>query len=91
MEEVPLAKRMRIVFQHDRATARYSRLVTYQLNLTFSERWIGRGGHVQWPPRSPDLNPLDFRVWEWMESEAYKEKVNTRDQWSLSLSIVLPS
>jgi hypothetical protein len=37
-------------------------------------------GHVQWPPRSPDLTLLDFRLWRWMKSEAYKEKVNTRDE-----------
>ena len=63
MEEVPLAKRMSMVFQHEAAPAHYSRLVTHHLNLTFPERWIGRGGHVQWPPRSPDLIPLDFYPW----------------------------
>ncbi|GBM71890.1 hypothetical protein AVEN_238540-1 [Araneus ventricosus] len=27
-------------------------------------RWIGRGGPVAWPPRSPDRNLLDFFFWE---------------------------
>ena len=35
---------------------------------------------VQWPPRSPDLTPLDVCLWGWMKSEVYKEKVNTRDE-----------
>jgi hypothetical protein len=35
---------------------------------------------VQWPPRSPDLIPLDFCLWGWMKGEVYKEKVNTRDE-----------
>jgi hypothetical protein len=35
---------------------------------------------VQWPPRSPDLTPLDFCLWGWMKSEVYKENVNTRDE-----------
>ena len=35
---------------------------------------------VQWPPKSPDLSPLDFFLWGWMKSEVYKEKVNTRDE-----------
>jgi hypothetical protein len=35
---------------------------------------------VQWPPRSPDLTPLDFCLWGWMKSEVYKEKVNIRDE-----------
>ena len=26
----------------------------------FQGQWIGRCGLVEWPPRSPDLNPLDF-------------------------------
>jgi hypothetical protein len=26
----------------------------------FPGRWIGRGGPVPWPPRSPDLTPPDF-------------------------------
>ena len=57
----------------------YSLLVTY-INLTFPEPWIGLGGHVQWPPRSPDLTPLDFCLWGWIKSEVYKEIVNTRDE-----------
>jgi hypothetical protein len=40
----------------------------------------GSDGHVQWPPRSTELTPLDFCVWEWVESEYYKEKVNTEDE-----------
>jgi hypothetical protein len=79
LEEVPFAKRMRTVFQHDGAPAHYRYLVTH-LNLTFPERWIGRGGHVQWPPRSPDLTPLDLCLWGWMKSEVYTEKLYTRDE-----------
>ena len=60
LEEAPLAKRIRTVFQHDGTSAHYRRLVTYHINLTFPERWIDRGGHVYWPPRSPYLTPLDF-------------------------------
>ena len=81
LEKIPLAKRMRMVFRHDGAPAHYSRLVTHHLNLTFPERWIGRGVHVQWPPRSPDFIPVDFCLWGWMKSEVYKEKVNTRDEF----------
>jgi hypothetical protein len=75
LEEVPLAKRMRIVFQHDAAPAHYSRLATHHLNLKFSERWIGCGGHVQWPLRSPELTPLDFCLWGCTKSEVYKKKI----------------
>jgi hypothetical protein len=80
MEEVLLAKIIRMFVQHDRALAHYRRLVTRHLSLTFLEQWIGRGVHVQWPPTSPDLTPLDFCLWGWMKSDASKEKVNPRDE-----------
>ena len=34
---------------------------------TFLERWIGRGGPAAWPPRSPDINPLDFFLWGYVK------------------------
>jgi hypothetical protein len=30
------------------------------LGITWTRRWIGSGGPIAWPPRSPDLTPLDF-------------------------------
>jgi hypothetical protein len=30
------------------------------LDVTFPKRWIGRDGPTPWPPRSPDITPLDF-------------------------------
>ena len=35
---------------------------------------------ISWPPRSPDLTPLDFCLWGWLKDEVYKDKVNTRDE-----------
>jgi len=36
-------------------------LITRQyLNDHFPGKWIGRNGPVEWPPRSPDLNPIDL-------------------------------
>ena len=29
------------------------------LTVIYSDRWIGRGGSMAWPPRSPDLTPMD--------------------------------
>jgi hypothetical protein len=37
----------------------FSRVVRDVLDSTYHDRWIGRGGPTGWPPRSPDLNPLD--------------------------------
>ena len=35
---------------------------------------------IHWPPRSPDLTPLDLCLWVWKKSEVYKTKVDTPDE-----------
>ena len=49
-------------FQQDGAPSHYATTVRDWLNGTFPH-WIGRRGHVEWYPRSPDLSPLDFFFW----------------------------
>ncbi|GFT41032.1 DUF4817 domain-containing protein [Trichonephila clavipes] len=49
-------------FQQDGAPSHYARHAREHLDRTFPNRWIGRGGPVAWPPRSPDLSPLDFSL-----------------------------
>ncbi|GBL81371.1 hypothetical protein AVEN_143673-1 [Araneus ventricosus] len=41
------------------------------LNVTFTRRWIGRGGPVSWPTRSPDQLCLNFYFWDHMRTKAY--------------------
>ncbi|KAJ4441026.1 hypothetical protein ANN_10875 [Periplaneta americana] len=45
------------------------------LNNIFPDRWIGRGGPVPWPSRSPDLNPLDFYLWGHLKACVYAEPI----------------
>ncbi|KAJ4439818.1 hypothetical protein ANN_07946 [Periplaneta americana] len=45
------------------------------LDRRFPDRWIGRGGPVAWPSRSPDLNPLDFYLWGHLKSLVYSSPV----------------
>jgi len=33
------------------------------MNRNFARKWVGRGGPLTWPPRSPDLTPLNFAYW----------------------------
>ena len=74
LEDVPLATRIAMYFQHDGAPSHYSRHAMQHLNDTFPYRWIGRGSTINWPPRSPDLTPLDFCLWGWMKGEVYRKK-----------------
>jgi len=41
------------------------------MNNIHPNRWIDRGGRVPWPPRSPDLNPLDFFFWGYSKNIVY--------------------
>ena len=42
------------------APPHFATVVREYLDETFPERWIGRRGALEWPPRSPDLTPMDF-------------------------------
>ena len=55
LEDVPLETRRLMWFQHDGAPAHYFGEAREFLNENFPNRWIGRGGPVGWPARSPDL------------------------------------
>jgi hypothetical protein len=38
------------------------------LDYEFPLQWFGRSGSITWPPRSPDLTPLDFFFWGYMKN-----------------------
>ena len=38
------------------------------LDTRFPDGWMGRGDPIIWPPRSPDLNVLDYFVWGYIKS-----------------------
>lgn len=77
MEDVPLATRQRAWFQQDGAPPHFARVVRDYLNIHFPNRWIGRGGFVSWPPRSPDLTPLDFYLWGYVKDIVYTNRPTT--------------
>lgn len=77
LENVDLVTRQRMWFQLDGAPPHYSTDVRNYLNLQYNGRWIGRGGPVTWPPRSPDLTPPDFYLWGFLKNVVYAEKPTT--------------
>jgi len=71
--EVRKMKKMRsIVFQQDGAPPHFTTDVRRFLDRIFPGRWIGRGGPIRWAPRSPDLTPLDFFLWDYLKSIVYQ-------------------
>ena len=49
--------------------------VTTFLDETVPGHWVGGGGPTAWPPRSPDLKPLDFFAWGFIKDVVYRRKV----------------
>ena len=45
------------------------------MDATFPKRWIGRDGPTPWPPRSPDITPLDFFLWGYVKDKVYSTPV----------------
>lgn len=80
LEDVPLNIRAGLIFQHDGAPPHYGRQVKSWLNTNFFNRWIGRNGPILWPPRSPDLTPLDFYLWGRVKAIVYSVRITDIDQ-----------
>jgi hypothetical protein len=65
---------------HDGAMAHFSRAVGDVLSNTYHDQWIFRGGGpTAWPPRSPDLNPLDFYLWGHLRTLVYAAPVDNEE------------
>lgn len=79
-ESLPLSIYNNVFFQQDGAPPHFSRNVRAWLDDNYNNRWIGRGGPINWPPRSPDLTPLDFYVWGYMKSKVYEVEIHTAEQ-----------
>jgi len=41
------------------------------LDATFPNRWTGRDGPTPWPPRTPDITPLDFFLWGYVKDKVF--------------------
>ena len=85
MDELPLTLVVDGYFQQDGAPAHYARDVKDFLNAAFPGRWIGRGGPIDWPAYSPDLNPCDFWLWGMLKNTVYSHPVRTLDELKLRI------
>ena len=57
----------------------------------FPERWIGRGGPIHWPPRSPDITPLDFFLWGFVKDNVYMRRVSNIDDLKARITTAIAS
>lgn len=79
----------RIWFQQDGAPAHYAVNVRRFLDETFPNRWIGRRGAVEWPPRSPDITPLDFYLWGYLKSRVYVNRPGSIEELKIRITEVI--
>ena len=91
LEDVSLATRIAMYFQHDGAPSHYTRHVMQHLNDTFPNRWIDHGSTINWPRRSPDLTPLDFCLWGFVKREVYKQMWLHETNCSLTYWMLSPA
>lgn len=80
LDDLPLDILRNCWYQLDGAPAHCTDQVTAQLLNMFEDRWIGREGPWKWPPRSPELTPLDFYLWGKIKEVVYKTPVTTRHE-----------
>jgi hypothetical protein len=71
LEDLPLAILRQMWLQIDGAPPHFDRIVRDWCDETYPNRWIGRGGAIAWPSRSPDLNPCDFFLWGHLQNFVY--------------------
>lgn len=73
-------------FMQDGAPPHYASPVRTFLDQIFPSRWLGRRGAIEWPPRSPDLTPMDFFVWGVVKDDVYGRKPSTVREMKLYIT-----
>jgi len=63
-----------IIFQQDGASPHWGSHLRRFLDATFPNTWIGRDGPTPWPPRSPDITPLDFFLWGMLRTKCFRHQ-----------------
>lgn len=79
LEDLPDNVIRRLWYQHDGAPAHYGAAARTHLDRVFTNRWIGRGSFISWPPRSPDLTPCDFFLWPTVKNIVYETPPTTAE------------
>lgn len=78
LDDLPLVIHRDIWYQHDGAPAHNARRVRDYLRRRFNNKIITTHSDTPWPPRSPDITPLDFFLWGFVKDRVYRN----RDQYN---------
>jgi len=91
LEDVPLHLRERMWLQQDGAPPHNAIVVRNYLNNSFPLRWMGTNGPVKWPPRSPNLIPLDFFLWGYLKDCVFTKQSTSLDHLKERITIAWKS
>ena len=73
-----LHKNSDVFYQQDGAPSHYHRDVRAFLDENLQGHWIGRRGTFEFPPRLPDLTPLDFYLWGTLKDVVFRKQPATQ-------------
>lgn len=79
VETMPVREAAEAWFQQDGAPPHNGRLIDNFLENEFDGKWLGNQGPYKWPPRSPDLTPLDYFIWGFVKDKVYFEPITTKE------------
>lgn len=80
-----------VLFQQDGATAHTADETMDLLGDYFGNRLISYRANVPWPPRSPDLTPLDFFLWGYLKSRVYADNPRTLEDLKDAIRLEMQS
>ena len=72
------------IFQQDGAPANWAR-ETVELLTNSTPDFIPP---TLWPPNSPDLNPVDYKIWSVMQEKVYESRIKDVDELREHIKVV---
>ena len=85
MQNVAIEVRNCMLFQHDKVSAYFGADLRTYLKAMFGAQWIGRGGPIAWPPRSPNLSSLEFLLWKQLKHLIYETLIDSDEDLVASI------
>lgn len=76
LEEIPIKNRVKMWYQHEGAASYFTKNTRDYLTNEYEDRWIARGASIAWPPRSSDLNPVEFFLWGFLKQVIYETEIS---------------
>ena len=79
-----------IWFQQTGTTAHTSVIGRDWLKSRFGSKVISHLTDFPWPPRSPDLSPLDFFLWSYVKEKVFSTRPSSIDNLKIAIREALP-